>query len=592
MRKVVIALLVIVIVAAIGVGLVLGAFALFGGMGKGSVSSATILELDLEQPLAEYVAEDPAAKLFMADTTEVREIVEALVRAADDDRVKGLVARVGGGGMGMAQAQEIRDAIKIFRDSGKPALAFSETFGEVGPGNVGYYVATAFDEIWLQPSGDLGLTGISLEGQFLKGTLDKLEIEPRMDQRHEYKNAMNQFTETSFTEPHREAMSRLAESWYEQIVSGISEARGKDADSVRALVDSGPFLGPEALEAGLVDQLGYRDQAYAAIRERAGDPDAGLLYATVYRERAGSPWSEGRKIALIYGSGAVVRGAGGVDPIFGGTSMGSDTVAGALRAAIEDDDVEAIVFRVDSPGGSYVASDAIWRETIRAKEAGKPVVISMGNLAASGGYFVSMHADRIVAQPGTVTGSIGVLGGKLITRDAWAKLGISFDQVKTAENALMYSGNVDYTEHGWERHQAWLDRVYDDFTSKVAEGRGLTLERVREVAKGRVWTGADALEVGLVDELGGLPRALDIARELAGIPVGADVHVELLPKPKTFLETIADKGPPSSDPQVQLARSLRRGLTALRPAIEAAARLGLLETEPSTLKAPPVPEAR
>ncbi|NJN65103.1 MAG: signal peptide peptidase SppA [Acidobacteria bacterium] len=591
MRKAIVLALVVIAVLALGAALIFGILAVAGVFGSGSVAGKTILELDLEQGLVEYIPEDPAAKLFMSDVLTIHDVVAALEKARTDERVVGFYARIGSGGIGMAQAQELRDAVKKFRESGKPAFAFAETFGEYSPGNVGYYVATAFDEIWLQPSGDIGLTGFALEGQFLRGTFDKLDIKPRMDQRYEYKNAMNQYTHTAFTEPHREAFFSLADGWQKQMERGIAEGRKLDAAAVRGIVDRGPYLGQEAVAAGLVDGVAYRDEVLAKLRERTKQDKAGLLFVSKYLERGGRPWTEGRVIAIVNGSGPVVRGETAFDPLGGSTVMGSDTVAGALRAAIEDEDVEAIVLRVDSPGGSYVASDTIWRETLRAKDAGKPLIVSMGDLAASGGYFVAMAADKIVAQPGTITGSIGVLGGKLLTTGLWNKLGVTFDEVHTAENALMFSSTQDYTEYGWQRHQAWLDRVYADFTGKVAEGRSIPIERVREIAKGRVWTGEEAKKIGLVDELGGLTRAIELAREAAGIPADDDIEARAFPRPKTLFEALSDKGAESSDPQAAIA-IMRRAIETMRPLVRLAETAGVIGRPPQVLEAPALPEPR
>jgi protease-4 len=580
-------------IGVLSVLFVIGIFslALIGAaVGKPDVPSKTILELDLEQPLQEHVPSDPAAELLMARGTSIRDVIDALARAAEDDRVVGLVAKIGAGGMGMAQAQEIRDAVAHFRASGKPAVVFSETFGEAGPGNVGYYLATAFDEVWLQPSGDVGLNGIMLEGQFLHDTLEKVGVEPRMDNRYEYKNAMNTFTETEFTEPHREALGRIAESWHGQIVAGIAETRGMDEGRVRDIIDRGPYLGQEAVDAGLVDRLAYRDEVYAQMQERVGG-DADLLYAPVYLERAGRPSNTGRDaVALIYGVGAVARGSSGMNPLFG-TTMGSDTVTAAFRAAIEDEDVKAIVFRIDSPGGSYVASDAIWRETIRARDAGKPVIATMGNVAGSGGYFVAMAADKILAQPGTITGSIGVLGGKFLTRDMWDKLGITFDEVHAGENALMYSSLHDYTPEAWQRHQAWLDRVYVDFTAKAAEGRRMEVEDLREVAKGRIWSGEDALVVGLVDELGGLPRAIELAREAAAIEPDDDVRIELFPREKTLFQQLMDQQPENSNEAARATSMVADTVESLQPLVGLARQLGIIE-RPGVLTMPVEPSTR
>jgi protease-4 len=466
----------------------------------------------------------------------------------------------------MAQVQELRNAIQAFRAKKKPAIAYAETFGEFGPGGGAYYLATAFDEIWLQPSGDIGLTGVILESPFVRGTLDKLGVKPRMDHRYEYKNAMNFYTDKKYDPYHKEAMEKLMNSWFSQLLKGISESRHLTEAQVRSLVDRGPFLGKEAQDAGLVDGLAYRDEVYATVRKKAGE-GAKFLFLDEYLKRAGKPHSSGKTIALIYGVGAVSRGDGGYSPVSGEEVMGSDHVTAAFRQAVKDPDVKAILFRVDSPGGSYVASDSIWRETMQAKKAGKPVVVSMGNLAGSGGYFVAMAADKIVAQPGTITASIGVLGGKMLTADFWEKVGLSWDDVHTSANSTMWTGTHDYSTAEWSRFQTWLDRVYTDFTGKVAQGRNLPKDKVLQIAKGRIWTGEDAKELGLVDELGGFPEALKLAKEAAKIPEKEDVNLKVYPPKKTPLQMLLEEGPRSSDPEGAAVVSLARDLKEFQPLI-------------------------
>lgn len=448
----------------------------------GKIPSKTILEVNLETGIAEDTSNDPFVRLGRA-TPVLRDMVEALEKARDDERVTGLIARMGAAPISMAQAQELRDAIAAFRAKKKFAVAFAETYGEFGPGNSAYYLASSFDEIWLQPSGDVGLTGLSAEGMFLRGAFDKLGIIPRMDHRYEFKSAMETYTEKKFTPAAKEATSRVMESMFSQMVKGIAQSRKLKEADVQSLIDRGPFLGKEAADAKLVDGVAYRDEVFAKVKEKGGK-DVQFLYLDKYLERVGHPNQKGPVVALIHGLGAVVRGKSNVDPFSADTSMGSETVAGAFRDAINDKSVKAILFRVDSPGGSYVASDTIWRETMRAKKAGKPVIVSMSSVAGSGGYFVAMGADKIVAQPATITGSIGVLGGKMLTNGMWDKLGISWDEVHTSKNARMFSSTTDYSKEEWARFQSWLDRVYADFTTKVAEGRKLPKEKVLEVAKG------------------------------------------------------------------------------------------------------------
>jgi protease-4 len=507
---------------------------------KGSVPGKTILEADLEKELIEDIPDTPTAQAMLSDRTTVRDVVDALDRGANDDRVVGLVARIGAVPMGMAQVQELREAVMRFRAHKKFAIAFSETFGEFGPGNGSYYLATAFDQIYLQPSGDIGLTGLLLESPFIKGTLEKLGTKFHGDHRYEYKNALNALTETKYTPPHKEAMTALMNSWFGQLKDGVCQARGIAPDQFQALVDKGPYLGKEAVDAKLVDGLAYRDEVYDQVKKKAGDK-AKFLYLDKYLDRAGRPHDKGKTIALIFGNGGVQRGKSDYDPVGGSFAMGSDTVAGALRAAAEDKDVKAILFRVESPGGSYVASDAIWREVVQARKAGKPVIVSMGNLAGSGGYFVAMAADKIVAQPGTITASIGVLGGKILSSGFWNKVGVSWDEVHAGDNATMFTGTQDYSPAEWKRFEDWLDRVYVDFTGKVAEGRSLPIERVKEIAKGRIWSGEDAKKLGLVDELGGYDTALKLAKKAANIPESDEVKIVIFPHKKTLLQALLNR---------------------------------------------------
>jgi protease-4 len=530
---------------------------------KGHVPSKTVLEADFEQEMIEDAPDTPAANLMLADRTRVRDVIDALDRGAKDDRVVGLVARIGAASIPLAQVQEIREAVQRFRARKKFAVAYAETFGEFGPGNGAYYLATAFDQIYLQPSGDVGLTGILMESPFVKGTIDKLGMKFHGDHRYEYKNALNFFTETKYTPPHREAMEKVMNSWFGQMKAGICEARHLSPEQFQALIDAGPYLGKEALDAKLVDGLGYRDDVYDQVKKKAGD-GAELLYLSKYLERAGRPHDKGKTVALIYGVGGVTRGKSNYSPVNDSLTMGSDTVAAAFRAAAADKDVKAILFRVDSPGGSYVASDTIWREVVRARKAGKPVVVSMGYLAGSGGYFVAMAADKIVAQPATITASIGVLGGKFLTTGLWNKIGLTWDEVHAGANATMFTGTHDYTPAEWKRFQDWLDRVYVDFTGKVAEGRKLPKDRVLEIAKGRIWSGEDAKALGLVDELGGFETALQLAKQEAKIPESDDVKLVVFPHRKTTLESLLQREGPdnsekeaASDASVQLLRVIQ-----------------------------------
>jgi protease IV len=496
-----------------------------------------ILELDLTEGIAEEPPASPVAAVLTARRIRLADLLDGLHRASRDQRVKALVMKIGGRRIGLAMVQEIRRAVEEFRDAGKRTVAWAESFGEFSAGNVPYYLATAFDTIYLQPSGDLGLTGVAVEQFFLRGALDHLGVDFQVAKRHEYKSAAEQFTERGFSGPAREATQRLAASITSQLTDAIAERRGIDPAEVRNLIDRGPFLATQAREAGLVDELGYRDEVYGRVRRYVGPSAIVQGLGRYQRTRAFAararklPSPKQRHVALIYATGAIRRGRSGRGPLQGGGGMGSDTISAALRAAAADDAARAIVLRVNSPGGSYVASDTIWREVVRARNAGKPVVVSMGDVAASGGYFISMAADAIIAQPGTVTGSIGVLSGKPVLSDLLGRAGVTTDSVAEGAHSEMFKATRPFTEDEWTLVNDWLDHIYADFTGKVAAGRRMPGDRVHELARGRVWTGADAVANGLVDELGGLDRAAAIARRRAGLPAAAPVRVYPRPAP-------------------------------------------------------------
>jgi protease IV len=486
-----------------------------------------ILELDLTDGLLETRPSDPLAALMSRHQPTVADVLAGIRLARDDQRVQALVAKVGGKPIGLGTVQELRAAVHRFAESGKPTFAWAETFGEFSAGNIPYYLATAFETIFLQPSGDLGLTGLNVERVFLRGTLDKLGVAVEVGARHEFKSAAEQLTERGFSEPSREAIRRVAESVTEQLTVAVAQRAKVSREQAGELAGGGPFSADQALSSGLVDALGYRDEVYTAVRKAVKATDETvMLYLGRYQRykelanrvrRLPAPRQEA--VALIQATGAIRRGRSGrASPMGNGTAMGSDSITAMLRSAMADPHIKAIVLRVNSPGGSYVASDAIWREVVRARNAGKPVVVSMGDVAASGGYFISMAADAIIAQPGTVTGSIGVITAKPVLSDAYGKAGISTDSVVLGKHAGMFSLSHPFTSDEWALVDAWLDRIYADFTGKVAAGRGMTAERVHELARGRVWTGADAQERGLIDELGGIEQAAEVARRRAGLP--------------------------------------------------------------------------
>jgi protease IV len=531
-----------------------------------------ILELDLTDGLPEDPPGDPLSALAARRKPRLPEVLDGLRRARADDRVRALVAKVGGRGIGLGAVQELRDAVVEFGRAGKLTVAWAESFGDFSAGNLPYYLATGFERIYLQPSGGVGLTGVAVQQYFLGSAMAKLGVSYQVGKRREYKSAAETVTERAFSEPAREATERLTASVTEQLTGGIGQRRGLSPERVRELIDRGPFLAAEALELGLVDALGYRDEVYAAVRRKAGQ-DAVLQFVGHYRRSHALarrvrtvPHPREPFVALIHASGPIKQGRSGRGPT--SATMGSDTVSAALRQAARDDRARAILLRVNSPGGSAVASDTIWREVVRARAAGKPVVVSMGDVAASGGYFISMAADVIVAQPGTITGSIGVIMAKPVLSELMGRAGIDADSVTQGAHATMFAPTRPFTEDEWTRVNTWLDAIYADFTGKVADGRRLSPAEVEEVARGRVWTGADALARGLVDELGGVETAAAHARRRAGLPVTAPL------RPYPWLTPLDRVLPPGSSDYVAAAAPSLALADAWGPLAAIAARAG------------------
>ncbi len=560
------------------------------------VPDGCVLELDLLTAPPETSGFDPMAIISGGGRPLVlREAVAAIHRAAEDPRVSGLIARVQIPAAAAGPVQELRDAISAFSDE-KPSLAWAETY----PGTLSYYLASAFREVWMQPSGTVGLVGFATNALFLRDALDKAGIEAQFVARGEYKSAANLFTQDRYTDAHREADSRLLDSLHSQVWQAVAESRNVDPAAVDELADKAPLLREDAVTGRLVDRIGFRDEAYARIGElaadarstskvgapgispemgnaagssppagRSDDPDAPpRLYLSRYARATASrpgpqlPSVPGRKskpkIAVVTLHGPIVSGRGGPQVLpFGNSSAGGDTIAAALREAAADESVSAIVLRVDSPGGSVTGSETIWREVNRVRDRGKPVVASMGSVAASGGYYVSMGADAIVANAGTITGSIGVVTGKLVARELKDRLGVGSDSVRTNENADAWSIDKPFTDEQHARVEAEADLFYTDFIERVAQGRKLTVDAVDAVARGRVWTGADALERGLVDELGGLRTAINRAKVLAGYDEDADVRIVSYPG-SSLMELLRPRA--SSQPA---AASLSEAVAAL-----------------------------
>lgn len=546
------------------------------------VPNGCILELDLQSLPPETSGFDPMA--FIAGGGRpllLRQAVAAIHRAAEDTRIAGLIARVQLSAAPPGAVQELREAIVAFT-AVKPSLAWAETY----PGTLSYYLASAFREVWMQPSGTVGLIGFATNALFLRDALDKAGLQAQFIARGEYKSAANMFTQDRYTEAHREADSRLIESLHNQVWQGIAESRRLDVSALDELADRAPLLRDDALSAALIDRVGFRDEAYRRIGELT-DPDADSdpdgddapprLFLSRYAQtrhaqtRKHGPSLPGRKakpaVAVITVAGPIVGGRGGpgLSP-FGRSSAGGDTIAAALREAGADDDVKAVVLRVDSPGGSVSASETIWREVCRVRAAGKPVVASMGSVAASGGYYVAMAAEVIVANPATITGSIGVITGKLVARELKDRLGVGSESLRTNVNADAWSVNSPFTAEQYDMVEAEANLFYDDFVRRVAEARKMSVEDVGIVARGRVWTGADAIERGLVDELGGLRTAVRRAKVLAGLDIDATIHLVDYPGSSVldFLRPKASSQPAAASlPDAVAAVAYRAVLTAV-----------------------------
>lgn len=463
------------------------------------------------------------------------DILLKLKGAETDDSVKGIYLRGSFTGIGTSRAEELRASLKSFRASGKFVIAHTQGMIGVG-GPSAYHSITAADEIWMQPGSDFMINGVTFETEFLKGLFDKIGLTPQIYALYEYKNAPNSYNETAYTEPHREALEGLANSLWNTALTDIAADRGMQVPALKALLESGPKPADAALEAKLIDKLGWPEDAEEAALAKAGE-DSELVDLLYYAAPASKAKAKDGIIAIVGGEGAVITGGGGTDSPFSDTpGFASDVIARAILDAAEDEDVKAIVFRVDSPGGSPTASDQIWRAVERAKEAGKPVVVSMGSLAASGGYYVATGADAIIANRGTITGSIGIFGGKFAVDGTFNKIGVTFDTVSVGGDFANAYGVAPFNQGQEAEIRAMLKRGYDRFLGLVGEGRDMTYDEVHAIARGRVWSGEEAKKIGLVDELGGFLTAIDKAKELAGIEADKTPMLVFYPHRKTGFE--------------------------------------------------------
>jgi len=524
-----------------------------------AIPSLAYLRLDLAGPVVDY-PETSFWSAFLPGTRalSVHDIWTGLRKAAVDARIRGVFVKIGLLECDWAKCAEIRDALLAFRKSGKKAVAFIE---ELPEGDKEYFLATGCDRIVIHPLGWLGINGLGGYVPFFKKGLDKLGIRAEFEHVEEYKTAYNQFTEDGYTPAHREMSESLLRSRFEDYIAAVAESRKKSPEEIRSLIDRAFFQGAQAKDAGLVDDVQYEDQAVSAW---AGDafPARPISLSTYARiDPASLGLATGRKIALIYGQGTILGGSSTVQ------TMGSDTVAGWFRAVREDASIRAVVFRIDSPGGSAVASDAIWRE-VELTRRKKPVVVSMSDLAGSGGYWIAMGADRIVAQPQTLTGSIGVISGKFDLSGLAGKLGITSEKIAIGDRSDVFTPFRPMTPEERQLFKKQILWIYGRFVAQAAEGRKMKPEDVDKVGRGRVWTGRQALALGLVDELGGLPKAIEAAKTLAGIAAGEEVRLAVWPKRTTFFESFFGRG--GSDMSRVLDEALPR---EIKTALEWAVRL-------------------
>ena len=504
------------------------------GLARGDgIPANTVLTLDLRQPISDSAT---SGLSLSGQPQTVMNLVLALDHASRDTRIKGVVMRLGMGALSLAEAEEISTALHRFRAHGKFVIAQATGFLTAGLGD--YVAAVAADEIWVQPKSDFKVSGGGLGEIFLKGLFDKIGAVPQMAKRAEYKSAADMYTEKSMTDPDREQLTQVANSWRDTAAADVAAARHLDPAKVRDAFDASPQFAEDAKAKGLVDRIGYDDDALGAALGRAGTGAKPVKMTDYLREQTFStPY--GANLAVIEAAGEIVDGTASGDIFNTRAGIASDDMSEAIRQAARDPGIKAIVLRVDSPGGSVTASDQILDAVKKAQAKHKPVVVSMGGLGASGGYYISASADKIVAEPGTLTGSIGVLTGKVAIGKSLNLAGVQMDEVASGKNTLMDSMTEPYTPEQWTALNHEADVIYDDFLHKVAAGRKLPLEQVQAVAKGRVWTGADAKTKGLVDSLGGFWTAAKMAADLGGVPEG-QVSIKLYPRRKGLLEGLSN----------------------------------------------------
>lgn len=536
----------------IGIPLLLIASA--AGSSKPVVPAQAVLEVDLRGGLTDQPPTNPFAG-FGGSSLSVMRVVDVLAQAQEDNRVKVVLVRLPESGMTPASADELRQAIHRFRSTGKVVIAHSQGLMPLGAVVSTYMLGASADEFWMQENASFQATGLASEEIFFGRAFERYGVRADFEQRYEYKNAVNPFTQSDFTEAHREAAESWMGSIYDRALANAAQDRDMEPDALRQAIESGPHTPARAQALGLVDNTGGVQQAEAEARRRAGD-NGRIIRFSEYASAVGERNGSGRNaIAIVGGEGAILTGRSSADPFGAGSMMSSDDIARAIHDAIDDRSVRAIVFRVSSPGGSPEGSEQILDAVRAAKAAGKPVVVSMGAYAASGGYWISSEASAIVAQPSTLTGSIGVFGGKFVLGDALGRFGVDVRGLTVGgEYADAFATDRPFNAGERAAFAGWMDQVYEDFVTRVSTGRNLPAARVREIARGRVWTGAQAHELGLVDELGGIHEAIRRAKALAEIPEDEAVRFRRYPRPRSTWEALSEAFGSSSEAAETLVR--------------------------------------
>ena len=517
-------LVVVVIVVTLSV------FAILGTMYARRIKPNTLLTVRIEDEIPERAPENSLQDMLTGPSTTVTDITEGIGRARTDPHITGLEVQVSETSMGMGQIQEIRDSIEAFNRARKLSVAYLE-FAT----NRSYYLASACETVIMLPKSEFHLHGMMASTTFMRGTFDKLGIYPDFLHIGDYKNATNVYTEKKFTAAHREATKGLVDDWYRQFVQDVAVSRNMKPEEVEKMIAGGPYNSDAAPATGLVDRIGYGDEAQHFVEQKNHGYDRRI---GLHRYLDRTEKITANRIAVIYAVGEIVPGHSSGSPL-GNEMMGSDTIAEQFRRARADDFVKAVVVRVDSPGGVAFSSE-VMRHELELTKAVKPVVVSMSDVAASGGYWLAMSANRIIAEPGTITGSIGVLMGKFNIQGLYEKLGLSTDFVATTENSTLEYPFQNFTPPQREVILRNMHETYEDFLMGVAAGRHMKVEDVDKIAQGRVWTGERARKLGLVDELGGLHTAIARARELAKIPADEKVSLLSLPPHRSLLERLLD----------------------------------------------------